>query len=129
MVDTSALHAALDADDDHHSLARTALHNLNGAGETLASHNYVVLETIALAQRRLRQEASRTLVDDVLPALTIFWVERDVQDEACSRLLSKGRRAMSLVDCVSFTLMKRHGIEVALAFDEHFRDQGFQTVP
>ncbi len=36
---------------------------------------------------------------------------------------------MSLVDCVSFTLMKRHGIEVALAFDEHFRDQGFQTVP
>jgi len=45
-VDTSALFALLDRDDDFHSAARSFFPEL--ATRTLVTHNYVVVETIAL---------------------------------------------------------------------------------
>ena len=35
----------------------------------------------------------------------------------------------SLTDCISFVVMKKLEIETALAFDRHFVQAGFQTVP
>jgi predicted nucleic acid-binding protein len=129
LVDTSALHAALDADDDHHDSARTAFEELGAGGESLLTHNYVVLETIALAQRQLGLDAVRALMDEVLPVLEVFWIDRGTHHEACARLLGHASRRLSLVDCVSFTVMRRLDIGTALAFDDHFRDHGFRIVP
>jgi len=36
---------------------------------------------------------------------------------------------VSLVDWISFTTMRRDRIEVALAFDDHFRERGFHPIP
>ena len=44
-------------------------------------------------------------------------------------VLSAGRRRLSLVDCVSFDVMTRLGIDVCFAFDAHFREQGFRCIP
>ncbi|MDP2857839.1 MAG: VapC toxin family PIN domain ribonuclease, partial [Bacillota bacterium] len=44
-------------------------------------------------------------------------------------LLTAGRRNLSLVDCVSFDVMRRLGMEKAFAFDAHFAEQGFQCMP
>jgi uncharacterized protein len=35
----------------------------------------------------------------------------------------------SLTDCVSFTVMSQRKIEIALTFDKHFRQAGYQTSP
>jgi predicted nucleic acid-binding protein len=40
-------------------------------------------------------------------------------------LLAAGRRKLSLVDCVSFELMRGCGCNHAFAFDAHFEEQGF----
>jgi predicted nucleic acid-binding protein len=129
LVDTSALHAALDADDEFHESARLAFAQLSNVGESLLTHNYVVLETIALAQRRLGLDAVRAFIDNRLPALEVVWIERGIHEEACSRLLGQASRQVSLVDWVSFTVMRRLDIEVALAFDDDFGDHGFRTIP
>jgi len=43
-----------------------------------------------------------------------------------SWLRKAGRRQVSLVDAVSFAVMRARGVVVAFAFDPHFTDQGFR---
>ena|GEM_PF-3548981 len=46
-----------------------------------------------------------------------------------SALLTSGREQLSLVDCVSFELMRQLGIRTAFTFDRHFEEQGFTCLP
>ena len=47
---------------------------------------------------------------------------------AAAALLAAGRRGISLVDCSSFEVMRRLGLERAFAFGRHFAEAGFQLV-
>ena len=44
-------------------------------------------------------------------------------------LLAASRRKVSLVDCMSFEVMRRYGIRSAFAFDPHFSEQDFLLIP
>jgi predicted nucleic acid-binding protein len=44
-------------------------------------------------------------------------------------MLAAVRRDVSLVDWVSFEVMRRSGIGTAFAFDRDFRRHGFATIP
>jgi len=46
-----------------------------------------------------------------------------------SALLTSGREQLSLVDCVTFELMRQLGIRTAFTFDRHFEEQGFTCLP
>jgi uncharacterized protein len=46
-----------------------------------------------------------------------------------SALLAANRRTLSLVDCSSFDIMRKFGIDTVFTFDPHFREQGFSVVP
>lgn len=128
-VDTSALYAVLDADDRMHDQAKRTWRELLDASARILTSNYVLVETIALLQHRLGIEAVRVFNGDVVPALETVWVETQAHQAACSALLTAGRRRLSLVDCVSFEVMRKAGIELAFAFDPHFAEQGFETLP
>jgi uncharacterized protein len=41
-------------------------------------------------------------------------------------LLTAGRRRLSLVDCVSFAVMRARQIDEYLGLDPHFDEQGFR---
>jgi len=43
--------------------------------------------------------------------------------------LSAGRHNLSLVDCVSFEMMRTLGIKTAFTFDAHFKEQDFTILP
>jgi predicted nucleic acid-binding protein len=43
-------------------------------------------------------------------------------------LLTAGRRELSLVDCVSFVVMRQLNLKNAFAFDRDFLAQGFETL-
>lgn len=127
-VDTSALYALMDRDDLNHASA-TRFWNQIDAAETLLTHNYVLVETSALVQRRLGVEALRMLVDELtLPISTVF-VDRTVHEAAASGVLGAQLRQLSLVDMVSFEVMRRAGIRAAFAFDDHFARFGFGIQP
>jgi uncharacterized protein len=88
-----------------------------------------VLEATALVHRRLGGVATRDLLEELVPTLEMTWVGAELHDRAVSALLGAARRRVSLVDWVSFEVMRRHGIEQAFAFDRDFAAQGFETVP
>lgn len=127
-IDTSALYALLDADDDHHSRARTAWARLLEEDTQLVSSNYVLVETCALVRNRLGVAALRVLVEDLVPVMDVRWLDEETHAQAVAALLAAGRRRLSLVDCASFVLMRRQGIHQAFAFDRHFAEQGFVRI-
>lgn len=128
-VDSSALYALVDRDDVNHARAAQSFPTFATAGEALLTHSYVVLETTALAQRRIGLDAVRALVDDLLPTIRVQWVDDELHNAATAALLAAGRRDVSLVDWTSFELMRRRGIGRAFSFDQHFVAHGFQPVP
>jgi predicted nucleic acid-binding protein len=52
-----------------------------------------------------------------------------LHDRAIAALLTAGARDLSLVDCVSFEVMRLLGLDTAFAFDAHFAQQGFRSLP
>jgi predicted nucleic acid-binding protein len=124
-VDTSAIYAVMDADDSQHEVAKNTWANLLESGDGLVCNSYVLLETYALVQHRLGIEAARVLHDEILPVITVDWVDETIHKEAAAALLIAGRKDLSLVDCSSFVTMRRLGLRRAFAPDHHFREQGF----
>jgi predicted nucleic acid-binding protein len=128
-VDTSAFFALLDLDSDDRAPAAAVLQRFQADGEPLVTHEYVVVETIALVQRRLGMGAVRRFVDDLLPLVEIEWVDPALHAAAREAMLAAGQRGVSLVDWTSFLVMRRRGIGTAFAFDDDFAAHGFATRP
>jgi predicted nucleic acid-binding protein len=122
-VDTSALYALLDRSDDRHAEAAATFPALRS--RLPVTHGYVVVEAVALTQIRLGMAAVRRLLDDLLAVIDVRYVDRDLHRLGVAALLASGTRSVSLVDRVSFALMRTENITEAFAFDEHFQREGF----
>lgn len=128
-VDTSALIALIDADEDRHAATLAVWRHGLSSGSAFLSTNYVILETAAVVQRRFGLTTLQRFVTDMLPAITVHWVSDGDHDAGLAVLLAERRRRLSWVDCVSFVVMRRLGVITAFALDEHFEQQGFTVVP
>lgn len=128
-LDTSALYAVLDADDQEHLAARREWERELNSGELLHTSSYVLVETSALLQRRIGMDGLRTFTADILPVINIIWVDEGIHRSAYHALLVSSRRDISLVDCVSFEAIRRLGIDQVFCFDNHFVEQGFHVLP
>lgn len=128
-IDTSGLLAFLNRTDPANTRVVAALRALMEANEELVTHNYVLVETIALTERRLGLEIVRRLQTELLPLLTIEWVDPPLHAAAMDALLTANRRQLSLVDCVSFAIMRQRRLSTALTIDRHFIEQGFRCLP
>ncbi len=128
-IDTSALYGVLDAGDAVHPRAadawRRLLDGIEQGRYSALTHNAVVVEASALVQRRLGLAGLRDLYAGLLGSVEIVWIDEAIHRRAVSALLAAGRRGVSLVDWLSFELMRERGIESAFAFDRDFANQGF----
>jgi predicted nucleic acid-binding protein len=129
LVDTAALYALLDTNDPNHGRARDTLERLRDEDARLLAHEYVLVEATALVQRRLGLGVLRRFLDDLLPLIEIIWIDPALHAEAREALLAGGRRDISLVDWVSFLVMRRHGLRQVFTFDSDFADAGFALLP
>lgn len=126
-VDTSALYALMDAAEARHPEAMSIWTQLHDAREPLVTSNYVTVETGALVSRRLGPEARRDFHSLVVPALIVVWIDAPLHARGVAALLAANQRDLSLVDCVSFEVMRDRSIYTAFAFDRHFIQYGFST--
>jgi len=124
-VDTSAILAVLHADDVNHGRAAATFRALLDRDEGFVTTNYCVIETVAILQHRFGLRAVRSFHADLLPILAVTWIDAEIHAEGMMALLTADRRALSLVDCTSFSVMRRQGITRAFHFDRHFGEQGF----
>lgn len=128
-VDTSGLYAVFDADDAHHASAGSAWEEILRTEAPLFTSSYVLVELMALLQRRLGIGAVDALAAYVMPWLTVFWVDESTHAQALAGLLAAGRRDLTLVDCAGFVVMRRLGVRRAFTVDRHFGHQGFEVMP
>lgn len=128
-VDTSALVALLNRDDEHFVAARDAWAALLHREQPLVTSNYVVVESAALVQRRMGMAALAALTDRLLAPVAVRWIDETAHRAALAAVLAAGRRRLSLVDCTSFEVMRSLGVTQAFAFDRHFAHHGFELLP
>ncbi len=124
-LDTSAISAWADAADPNHHAAVRRLQAILDRGEDLLTHNYVLVESIALLQARLGLAAATKLANDSA-AFVIDWVDDDLHTSGVRELKRSRKRHVSLVDHISFLVMKRRHAATAFAFDPDFVAAGFR---
>ena len=125
-LDTSAVVALADSRDEHHTKAVAALEGLMSAGDTLLTHNYVLVESAALLQSRLGLDSALAFLSDA-ENFTVHWVTPTDHADAIILLIERNRRGLSLVDCMSFVVMKKYGVGTAFAYDSDFQAEGFEA--
>lgn len=91
----------------------------------LICSSYVLLETIALIQRRFGIEALRECHEKVFPLIQVIWIDETDHQSGMSTVLESERRKLSLVDATSFAVMHKYKIHQTFCFDPHFTEQGF----
>jgi predicted nucleic acid-binding protein len=127
-ADTSALYPLLSRTDKDHERATQAFARLRAREAPLLSTSYVLVETYALADRRLGVSAVRTFRADFAPLVEVIWVNESLHEAGLDVLGARNRRQLSLVDAVSFAAMRQRGLHEAFALDPHFADEGFVTL-
>ncbi len=128
-VDTAGLIAVLDDAQPAHEAAKALWFRLLTEDEPLVTTNYVLVETLALVQRRYGMRAVRLVAQTALPALAPVCVDQPLHESGLHAFLQESRRGPSLVDCVSFIFMREQGLARVFTLDPHFADQGFEVLP
>ena len=127
-VDTSAVYALLVASDANHHRAVRVFEQLQSRGAPLVTTSYVLVETYALLQSRVGLAAVTAFRDDVQPLMQVSWVDEALHERALGRLLARGEAGLSLVDAVSFELIRDEGLDEVFVYDGHFEREGFAVL-
>jgi len=122
-VDTSALIALLDEDDLRHREAVATFRWL-AKNVTLVTHNYVEVEAVAVAERRFGAAAGHRLTDLIFPIIRTIWIDEQMHANALSA--RRTARGASLVDQISFAVMRSNAINTVFAYDADFESEGFE---
>jgi predicted nucleic acid-binding protein len=131
LVDTSALVALFRTNDQYHRRAAVLLDRQLATGGGFVGTTLVLSEFYSnLLYTRSREEArqalSRLLQDPVHD-----WQAVDtkvIQDAVTNWLVRFSDQSFSLVDAVSFEIMRRGKITHAFAFDHYFEVAGYQLL-
>jgi predicted nucleic acid-binding protein len=126
-LDTSAVYALADDSDPNHEQARRAAQFAVEAGDRFLIHSYVLIESVALLARRVGWEPAGRFLEQA-NTFQVRWVDEALHRAAARRFIEH-RGRFSLVDEVSFLVMHEAGVRHALAFDRHFRQEGFRAYP
>jgi predicted nucleic acid-binding protein len=123
-IDTSAVFALLVPTDQAHERACRIFDRLRAREAVLITTSYSLVETNALLERRFGRSATAAFRSDFAPLLDIVWVDEDLHERGLDLLLQRPS-GLSLVDAVSFIIIRDRKLDEVFAFDRHFELEGF----
>ena len=125
-VDSSGFFAAATRSDPNHTTARRTLERAANESTTLITTNYIIAEAHALFLSKAGRDAGLRFLRG-LEESSLRIVRATVEDEASARAIIYGYsdKEFSLADAISFAVMERLGLNVALSFDRDFQRYGF----
>ena len=130
-VDTSFWIAILSTRDQWHRAAILLLQSLSPL-DRLVTSEFVLIELLNYFSERGPQyrrpvaEHVRQLEADL--KIQIVPLSHELYSMGIKRFERSYDKGWSITDCTSFILMEDMGIHHALAFDDHFRQAGFQVM-
>lgn len=128
MVDTSALMALFNPEDQYHEEAISFRDNFILLYKVkLFTTNYIYSETMShltmLGPKVLKRldHTIRTPPKDDPLGMTEIWVEKNIIPEAVQIYFKYLEHDFSITDCTTFVLMKKHNILAAFSFDDDYK--------
>ena len=126
LVDTSAMAALANRQDDNHHLAREIWQRMRREKCRPFTTNVLVIETHTLLLIRSHHTVARSwLTAQPLPET---WVTEQEFADARQLILEYDDKDFSLADATSFVVMERLRTPWAFTFDEHFAKYGFSPL-
>ena len=128
-VDASAFFAIVSPSDQNHQAAVAAWVDLVKKREHLVTSNYVLIETITLLHARLGTPAVQRFLGDVMSIVEVVWADVGSHVAAVTAMLAHpGKGGPSLVDCMSFEVIRERRITDVFTYDRHFDGHGFRII-
>jgi predicted nucleic acid-binding protein len=129
-IDTSGLYALVNRKDSHHAAARTVVERLIRAGRRFVASDYIVAESVNLANARGGAPVAVRVLDliEQSTAIRLEWIAANRFDATKTFFRKHADHAYSFTDCTSFVLMRELKISQALTTDRHFAEAGFDVL-
>jgi predicted nucleic acid-binding protein len=129
-VDTSALYALIDKRDAAYAAARDTVGPLVRSGRKLVVTDYVVAETVNLANARGGSIVGRRVLDLVEQSagIRLEWIGIARFELSKAFFRRHADHHYSFTDCTSFVIMRELRISEALTTDRHFPEAGFRNL-
>ncbi len=127
-VDTGAWYALIDRKDpDHIRVVKV----VNQFRNRLVTSDYVFDETLTLLRYRLGWPTAHQYGTTVRSGgvTLLLRIGKNDEEAAWEIFCSYRDKSFSFTDCTSFALMKRHGIDTAVALDRDFKAYGLPCLP
>jgi uncharacterized protein len=124
--DSSAILAAMNAEDADHASARAVVQRLGTERRPSFITNYLETESHALILRKAGRAAAREWL--LAGQIPVLHASREEEERAKAILLRHADKDWSLCDAISFAVMESRGVSTAFSFDRHFKQYGRFTV-
>lgn len=116
-VDTSVWYAAADAGESSNQRAKQIL----ARGEPMITSDHVLAETWRLLRSRISRNAANRFWEGLRGGVAMVECVSPADLETAWQIgMAYADQDFSLVDCTSFAVMRRLGIERVASFDHHF---------
>jgi predicted nucleic acid-binding protein len=130
-LDTGYLIALEAADDQHHKIALAHWQNLKKSLYRFITTSYVFDEVVTFFNSR-NFHAKAIEIGKLLlgsPSVNLVHIDEALFHEAWRYFIQHSDKSYSLTDCASFVVMKRLRVQIALTFDQHYVQAGFERKP
>jgi uncharacterized protein len=130
-IDTSYLLALELANDQNHQVAQNHWQQLIASSPTFVTTSYILTETVTYLNSRNYHARALRVGNSLLssPSIQFIHVDEPLFYAGWSYFQQHQDKTYSLSDCISFVVMQQQGIQIALTFDQHFVQAGFQKEP
>jgi len=129
-VDTGAFYSLLDRSDAFHEDTTRCLKQFAKEKVSLVTSNFIIGESHALILTRLGPAQGRSFLKTILQGRVAIERVSEADEERAREIIFKQKdKTYTYTDATSFAMMERLEIRKAFAFDRHFVQYGFQTLP
>ncbi|MBM3705664.1 MAG: type II toxin-antitoxin system VapC family toxin [Actinobacteria bacterium] len=127
-IDTSAIFALVDSDDEFNERAGKIFKNILESDEKLITSNYIILETVFLLQKSFGLLAVNDFKKKILPLISIIWINEKIHNNCLNNMIFAQKRKISLTDYCSFYIIDDYNIDKVFTFDSHFKEKGYNLL-
>ncbi len=132
-IDTSAWISYFLSGQPKHSIIRKLIKKLVKEGSIYTS-NDVVDETVTRLLYDTNLKITEKFIDLIKEgiktnSLIQFWIDEEIQNEGFELVQKFSEHKLSLTDCTTIALIKKHSIESVISLDSDFKKVGVSTLP
>jgi uncharacterized protein len=139
-LDTSGLAAFVNRDDEFHERAMACSETLTEAAVFFVTTYAILTETADLLAVRMKTRGRLRMLTAVNAAVEfvstlesagyaqVIQVDSQLWQKAWQLMQHMTDKSWGLTDCISFVVMKEHGIHIAFTADRHFEQAGFERL-